>query len=59
MTYKNMMAKIEDGDMEVNAWSSAKNENGRWEADVTIYKSNGTSTRKVVVVTGVPADQNR
>lgn len=54
MTYKTLMSKIDDGYAEINAWMTTRDPA---YADVTFYKSNGTSKRETIEVTGVPADQ--
>ena len=54
MTYRTLMNKIDDGYAEINAWTTL---NDPAFADVTFFKSNGTSKRETVEVTGVPAEQ--
>lgn len=54
MSYKTLMRKVDEGYAEVWAWSTSDN-----VADVIFYRSNGTSTRKMVEVTNVPAEHQR
>ena len=54
ITYKKLMAKVEDGYAEINSWTGDGYQPVM--ADVTFYKANGTSVRKTVYVTSIPAD---
>lgn len=54
MSYKTLMRKVDEGYAEVWAWSTSDN-----VADVIFYRSNGTSTRKMVEVINVPAEHQR
>lgn len=49
MTYKTLMRKVNEGYAEVWAWSDNV-------ADVMFYRSNGTTVRKWVEVTNIPAE---
>lgn len=51
MSYTKLMQKVEDGDAEITAWAM---DDGPAAAQVTFFKSDGTSQRKQVEVTGMP-----
>lgn len=53
MTYPKLMKMIDDGYAEVNAWTIS---NDPAIADVTFYRTDGTSRREHVEVTRIPAD---
>ena len=53
MTYTKLMKLVDDGDASINAWSNDEHE---VIADVTFYKSNGTSKREYVEVAKLPKD---
>jgi len=55
MSMTKLMQKVEDGDIEIDAWA----DNDEDVALVTIFKSNGTSRRATIEVTGVAAYEQR
>lgn len=56
MTYRKLMKQIEDGYAEITAWTRT---DSPALAEVTFFKSDGTSRREHVEVTNVPAEQQR
>jgi hypothetical protein len=53
MSYATLMKKVEDGSIEIDAWSSDDREGQL--AMITKWKANGTRTRETVIVTNIPA----
>ena len=60
MTYRKLMQKIDDGDVDFNAWGIGDYD-GENVADVTIraHNPNNPDKRQLVLVTNVPAELNR
>jgi hypothetical protein len=56
MTYKALMTKVDDGDAQIDAWAQEANPDGSCDAQVTLYKANGTATRATVTVTQIPTN---
>jgi hypothetical protein len=50
MSYTKLMKLVDDGDAEITAWAM---DDGPAAAQVTFFKSNGTSKRETVEVTGM------
>lgn len=62
MTWKTLMKKIDDGYAEVNAWGLSTTwdrTGGTSYADVTFFKSDGTSKRECITLTRIPVEQQR
>ena len=55
MRYVTLMAQVEDGRAEVEAWET-ETRNGEAYASIRRFGRNGTERREMVLVTGIPSE---